>query len=185
MILVGPIVLFQLICASRKLSDRQALGKLRSLVFFSYVILMLMPYQVTLKRPIWWRKKLNILNTYWAIWLPGIFSPFAVYLLMKSAKRIPVGIMEAAQIDGAESGRSYRPICMPLCKGALCSAAILCIYRLRNGKRAAVDLVIRCGDASLVRVLEQDQFRRDRTGIRRIRSTWCPVFWYFTEKNIW
>ena len=108
-ILVGPIVLFQLIVASlASYGFARYSGKLRSLVFFSYVILML-----------------NILNTYWAIWLPGIFSPFAVYLLTKFMKRIPVGVMEAAQIDGAGEWQIYRLICMPLCKGALCSAAIL------------------------------------------------------------
>ena len=97
-ILVGPIVLFQLI---------------------------VMPYQVTLVPNYLVAEKLNILNTYWAIWLPGIFSPFAVYLLTKFMKRIPVGVMEAAQIDGAGEWQIYRLICMPLCKGALCSAAIL------------------------------------------------------------
>ena len=117
-ILVGPIVLFQLIVASlASYGFARYSGKLRSLVFFSYVILMLMPYQVTLVPNYLVAEKLNILNTYWAIWLPGIFSPFAVYLLTKFMKRIPVGVMEAAQI--------YRLICMPLCKGALCSAAIL------------------------------------------------------------
>ena len=125
-ILVGPIVLFQLIVASlASYGFARYSGKLRSLVFFSYVILMLMPYQVTLVPNYLVAEKLNILNTYWAIWLPGIFSPFAVYLLTKFMKRIPVGVMEAAQIDGAGEWQIYRLICMPLCKGALCSAAIL------------------------------------------------------------
>ena len=101
-ILVGPIVLFQLIVASlASYGFARYSGKLRSVVFFSYVILMLMPYQVTLVPNYLVAEKLNILNTYWAIWLPGIFSPFAVYLLTKFMKRIPVGVMEAAQIDGA------------------------------------------------------------------------------------
>ena len=44
-ILVGPIVLFQLIVASlASYGFARYSGKLRSLVFFSYVILMLMPY---------------------------------------------------------------------------------------------------------------------------------------------
>lgn len=125
-ILVGPIVLFQLIVASlASYGFARYSGKLRSLVFFSYVILMLMPYQVTLVPNYLVAEKLNILNTYWAICLPGIFSPFAVYLLTKFMKRIPVGVMEAAQIDGAGEWQIYRLICMPLCKGALCSAAIL------------------------------------------------------------
>ena len=166
-ILVGPIVLFQLIVASlASYGFARYSGKLRSLVFFSYVILMLMPYQVTLVPNYLVAEKLNILNTYWAIWLPGIFSPFAVYLLTKFMKRIPVGVMEAAQIDGAGEWQIYRLICMPLCKGALCSSHS-CIYRLLEYGGTAADPVIRCGDASLVRILKQDQFRRDRTGIRR------------------
>lgn len=167
-ILVGPIVLFQLIVASlASYGFARYSGKLRSLVFFSYVILMLMPYQVTLVPNYLVAEKLNILNTYWAIWLPGIFSPFAVYLLTKFMKRIPVGVMEAAQIDGAGEWQIYRLICMPLCKGALCSAAILVFIDYWNMVEQPADPVIRCGDASLVRILKQDQFRRDRTGIRR------------------
>ena len=164
-ILVGPIVLFQLIVASlASYGFARYSGKLRSLVFFSYVILMLMPYQVTLVPNYLVAEKLNILNTYWAIWLPGIFSPFAVYLLTKFMKRIPVGVMEAAQIDGAGEWQIYRLICMPLCKGALCSAAILVFIDYWNMVEQPLILL---SDASLVRVLEQDQFRRDRTGIRR------------------
>jgi multiple sugar transport system permease protein len=52
-------------------------------------------------------------------------SPFAVYLLTKFMKRIPTSVIEAAQIDGAGEWQIYRKICLPLCKGALCSAAIL------------------------------------------------------------
>ncbi|MDE7270535.1 MAG: carbohydrate ABC transporter permease, partial [Acetatifactor sp.] len=66
-----------------------------------------------------------LLDSYWAIWLPGIFSPFAVYLLTKFMKRIPYSVIEAAQIDGAGEWQIFRRICLPLCKGALCSAAIL------------------------------------------------------------
>ncbi len=125
-ILVVPIVIFQVAIASvAAYGFTRWRGKVRALIFFFYVILMLMPYQVTLVPNYLVAEKLNILNTYWAIWLPGIFSPFAVYLLTKFMKRIPVGVMEAAQIDGAGEWQIYRLICMPLCKGALCSAAIL------------------------------------------------------------
>ena len=125
-ILTAPIVFAQLMVASiAAYGFTRWRGKVRDTIFFAYVILMLMPYQVTLVPNYLVAEKLNILNTYWAIWLPGIFSPFAVYLLTKFMKRIPVGVMEAAQIDGAGEWQIYRLICMPLCKGALCSAAIL------------------------------------------------------------
>nr|WP_318685927.1 carbohydrate ABC transporter permease [uncultured Acetatifactor sp.] len=125
-VLVGPIVVFQLLVASlASFGFARYSGKLRQIVFFSYIILMLMPYQVTLVPNYLVADWLNILDTYWAIWLPGIFSPFAVYLLTKFMKRIPNSVVEAAQIDGAGEWQIYRRICMPLCKGALCSAAIL------------------------------------------------------------
>lgn len=125
-VLVGPIVIFQLLVASlASYGFARYSGRLRSIVFFSYVILMLMPYQVTLVPNYMVADWLNVLDTYWAIWLPGIFSPFAVFLLTKFMKRIPTSVIEAAQIDGAGEWQIYRRICMPLCKGALCSAAIL------------------------------------------------------------
>lgn len=125
-VLVGPIVLFQLLVASlASYGFARYSGRLREIIFFAYIILMLMPYQVTLVPNYLVADWLNILDTYWAIWLPGIFSPFAVYLLTKFMKRIPNSVIEAAQIDGAGEWQIYRRICMPLCKGALCSAAIL------------------------------------------------------------
>lgn len=125
-ILVGPIVVFQLIVASlASFGFARYRGRLREIIFFAYIILMLMPYQVTLVPNYLISDWLNILDTRWAIWLPGIFSPFAVFLLTKFMRRIPTSVIEAAQIDGAGEWQIYRKICMPLCKGAMCSAAIL------------------------------------------------------------
>ena len=125
-VLVGPIVLFQLTVATlAAYGFARYMGKIRGIIFFSYVILMLMPYQVTLVPNYLVADWLNVLDSYWAIWLPGIFSPFAVYLLTKFMKRIPYSVIEAAQIDGAGEWQIFRKICLPLCKGALCSAAIL------------------------------------------------------------
>ncbi len=125
-ILVGPIVVFQLIVASlASYGFARYRGRLREIIFFAYIILMLMPDQVTLVPNYLVSDWMNILDTNWAIWLPGIFSPFAVFLLTKFMRRIPESVMEAAQIDGAGEWQIYRRICMPLCKGAICSAAIL------------------------------------------------------------
>ncbi len=125
-ILVGPIVIFQLLVASlASYGFSRYRGRLREIIFFSYIILMLMPYQVTLVPNYLISDWLGVLDTRWAIWLPGIFSPFAVFLLTKFMRRIPTGVIEAAQIDGAGEMQIYRRICMPLCKGVICSAAIL------------------------------------------------------------
>lgn len=125
-VLVGPIVVFQLfVAALASYGFTRYRGKLREIIFFSYIILMLMPYQVTLVPNYLVAGWLKTINTYWAIWLPGIFSPFAVFLLTKYMRRIPTSVIEAAQIDGAGEWQIFKRVCMPLCKGAICSAAIL------------------------------------------------------------
>ena len=125
-ILVVPIVAFQLLVAmGAAYGFTRYRGRIKEIIFFIYIILMLMPYQVTLVTNYLVADWLHTLNTNWAIWLPGIFSPFAVYLLTKYMRRIPVSVMEAAQIDGAGEWQIFRKICMPLCKGAMCSVAIL------------------------------------------------------------
>jgi multiple sugar transport system permease protein len=103
----------------------RARGKLKEIIFFLYIILMLMPYQVTLVPNYLVSTWFHIVDTRWAIWLPGIASPFAVYLLTKFMRRIPSSYIEAAQIDGAGEFQIFRKICAPLCKGCLYSIAIL------------------------------------------------------------
>ena len=124
--LVVPIVVFQLTVAMfASYGFTRARGKLKEIVFFLYIILMLMPYQVTLVPNYLVSNWLHIVDTRWAIWLPGIASPFAVYLLTKFMRRIPSSYIEAAQIDGAGEFQIFRKICAPLCKGCLYSIAIL------------------------------------------------------------
>ena len=125
-ILVVPIVIFQIAVAClAAYGFARYRGRVREIIFFTYVILMLMPYQVTLVPNFLVNKWLNILDTNWAIWLPGIFSPYAVFLLTKYMRRIPKSLMEAAKIDGAGEWQIFTQVAMPLCKGALGSVAIL------------------------------------------------------------
>lgn len=121
-----PIMIFQLIVAVlASYAFTRFKGRLKELLFFLYIIVVLMPYQVTLVPNFLVSEWLGIYDTRWAVWLPGIFSPFSVYLLTKYMKRIPSGIIEAAKIDGAGEWQIFRHISMPLCKGALYSIAIL------------------------------------------------------------
>ncbi len=123
---VVPIVVFQLAIASlAAYGFARYRGKVREVIFFAYIILMLMPYQVTLVPNYLVSKWLNILDTRWAIWLPGFFSPFAVYMLTKYMRRIPKSIYEAAEIDGAGEWQIFSKICLPNCRGGIASIAIL------------------------------------------------------------
>ena len=125
-LLVVPIVLLQLGVASvAAYSFTRWRGKIRSGIFFFYVILMLMPYQVTLVPNFLVSKWLGILNTRWAIILPGVFAPFSVFLLTKFMRRIPYSLIESAKVDGAGEWQIFTRICLPQCRSALYSIAIL------------------------------------------------------------
>ena len=126
MILVVPIVIFQVAIASvAAYSFTRWRGKIRSGIFFFYVILMLMPYQVTLVPNYLVSDWLGILNTRWSIILPGMFAPFSVFLLTKFMRRIPYSLIEAAKVDGAGEWDIFTKICLPQCRSALYSIAIL------------------------------------------------------------
>ena len=125
-ILVLPIVVFQVAVACvAAYSFTRWRGKLRSGIFFFYVILMLMPYQVTLVPNYLVSQWLGILNTRWSVILPGIFAPFSVFLLTKFMRRIPYSLIEAAKVDGAGEWEIFTRVCLPQCRSAIYSIAIL------------------------------------------------------------
>ena len=125
-ILVVPIVLLQLVVASvTAYGFTRWRGKVRSFLFFFYVILMLMPTQVTLVPNYLVSDWIGLLNTRWAIILPGTFAPFSVFLLTKSMRRIPASLIEAAKLDGSSEWQVFKDICLPQCRSALYSIAIL------------------------------------------------------------
>ena len=69
--------------------------------------------------------KVNLINNHLSIILPGIFSPFAVFILTKTMQRIPSSIVEAAKIDGANEWKIFRKVFIPMSKNAIYSVAIL------------------------------------------------------------
>ncbi|WP_440299790.1 carbohydrate ABC transporter permease [Huintestinicola butyrica] len=125
-ILTVPIVIFQTVVALfASYGFSRLTGKLKEIIFFVYIILMLMPYQVTLVPNYLVSEKLGILDTRWAIILPGIFSPFAVFLLTKAMKRIPKTYFEAAMLDGANELQIFTSICYPMVRSAVFSVLML------------------------------------------------------------
>ena len=126
MTLVVPIVAFQIGTALlAAYGFARFPGKLKAIVFFLYIIILLMPYQVTLVPNYIVSDWLGILDSYWSIWLPGIFSPFSVYLLTKYMRRLPASIIDAAKIDGAREWQIFTKVCVPICRNMVCAVAIL------------------------------------------------------------
>lgn len=133
-ILTVPITFFQVaVAVLTSYGFSRYPNKFKSIIFFAYIILMIMPYQVTLVPNFLVADKLGLLsetgNTALkqrlAIILPGIFSPFSVFLLTKVMKRVPKSYIEAAKLDGANEWQIMTRIHIPLCKGAIISIIML------------------------------------------------------------
>lgn len=125
-VLVVPIVLVQVAVASlAAYSFTRFRSRRKETLFFAYIILMLMPFQVTLVPNFLMARWLNLYDTYWAILLPGFVAPFSVFLLTKFMRRIPISYIEAAKLDGASEWQIFRRIAIPLCRGALYAVVML------------------------------------------------------------
>lgn len=95
------------------------------MLFVLYVVLMLMPFQVTMLSSYLVLNRLGLLNTYQAVILPAVFSTFPVFLSYGGFRCIPVQLLEAARIDGAGELTIFLKIGLPLGKSGLLSAMVL------------------------------------------------------------
>ncbi|TWH57437.1 carbohydrate ABC transporter membrane protein 2 (CUT1 family) [Desulfitobacterium sp. LBE] len=97
----------------------------RNFLFFLYIIVMLMPFQVTLVPNYLMAGQLGLLNSHWSIILPGIFSTFGVFLLKQYMEQIPDSYLEAARVDGASQLQIFLKIILPMSRGGIAAMAIL------------------------------------------------------------
>jgi len=101
-------------------------------LFTLYIILMVMPYQVTMVSTYLVLDRLNILDSHLSIILPAAFSTFPVFIMFKFFKSIPESLIEAARIDGAGEWRIFWNIGIPIGSVGILSALILDFLELWN-----------------------------------------------------
>ena len=70
---------------------------------------------------------LNLLNTPWALWLPGAANAFNIYILKQFFDQIPNDLLDAAQIDGAGRFRMLWNVVLPLSRPVLAAVSIFAI----------------------------------------------------------
>ena len=97
----------------------------RDALFFLVLVLMVLPFQVTMAPSVMTLRALGLLNTPWAVILPMVFSPFYLFLIRQFMIGIPNEIVEAGQMDGAGTFRCFVHVMLPVCRPILCAAAAL------------------------------------------------------------
>jgi len=86
---------------------------LRDTIFFAVIMLMLLPFQVTMVPNVLTLRSLGLLNSAWAVILPICFAPFYIFLLRQFMVGLPREILEAAEIDGAGWWRRLYHVTLP------------------------------------------------------------------------
>ena len=94
-------------------------------LFFVIILLMLLPFQVTMVPNVLTLRAMGLLNTIWAVVLPMWFTPFYIFLVRQFMVSLPGELIEAASIDGAGTFRTYIHIVLPVCRPILGAAAAL------------------------------------------------------------
>ena len=97
----------------------------KKLLFTLYIVLMLMPFQVTMVSSFLVLDGLSLLNSRAAVILPAVFSTFPVFLMVKFFASIPKTVLEAAEIDGANAWAAFWYIGLPLGMPGVISALVL------------------------------------------------------------
>jgi multiple sugar transport system permease protein len=112
--------------------------KYKEQVFLSFIVVMLMPLQAVLVPNYIIAAIFGIQKSYLAIILPGIFSPFAVFLVRQSMKAIPTAYFEAAKIDGAGNWYILFHVLIPQLKSTIAALCMLTFIEYWNLVEQAV-----------------------------------------------
>ena len=67
----------------------------------------------------------NLVNTYWGVIVPGIADGLVLFLFVQFFSSVPIGLFEAARIDGAVWRQIYFKILLPISKAVVITAALM------------------------------------------------------------
>jgi multiple sugar transport system permease protein len=70
---------------------------------------------------------ISLLDTWWAVWLPGAVSAFNIFLFKNFFDQLPTELFDAARLDGANAWQLFVRIVLPLSKPVI---AVLSIFNL-------------------------------------------------------
>lgn len=99
----------------------------KKVIYIIYILLMMMPLQVTILPNYIGLREMNLLNTPYAIILPLVFSPFGVVILRQYMSGLDVDIIEAARLETSSIIRILIKVVAPQIKVCI-SAVTLFIF---------------------------------------------------------
>lgn len=119
--MVGTAVnMLMTVLAAYPLSRRRLMGRSGLLMFITFTMLFvsgIIPNFILIK-------SLGLMDTYWALWLPGMISTYNMFVMKTFMEGLPEEIEESAAMDGAGDWRILTMVMLPLCKPIIASLSL-------------------------------------------------------------
>lgn len=104
----------------------------RTLLFWLILSTLMIPSQVTLVPLYIMTRNLGLINSLWAVILPGTANVFGIFLMRQYIQTLPRELEEAARMDGCSELGVFWRVIVPLCQPALAALAIFTFVRHWN-----------------------------------------------------
>ncbi|OWA36820.1 ABC transporter permease [Saccharibacillus sp. O16] len=113
-------------------------SNLKGRKFFLYLIIVTMFFSGGIIPEYLLIRDLHMINTVWALILPGLVSPFNLIILISFFKNIPPSLEESAEIDGSSHLNTLLRIVLPLSLPVMATLALFYAVGRWNGFQDAL-----------------------------------------------
>jgi multiple sugar transport system permease protein len=96
----------------------------KRVLFIVILATMMIPFQVIVIPIYIIFHSLKLLDSLWALIIPGLVSAYGIFLMRQFMKTIPSELIDAARIDGCSEFGIFWRVVIPLCKPALSALGI-------------------------------------------------------------
>jgi ABC-type glycerol-3-phosphate transport system permease component len=96
----------------------------RGIIFVVLLTTMMVPFPVLLIPTYLVVNELGLINSLWALIVPGMASAFGIFLMRQFIQGLPNDLIEAARLDGASEWAIYARIVVPLAKPPMAALGI-------------------------------------------------------------
>lgn len=104
----------------------------RKEIFWLYILLLILPFQVLMLPQYLVLDRLGFLNTIWAVILPAAVSPLFLFIVYYDFHRIPKALIEMARVEGAGEWEIFLKIGIPLANKGILIAGLFSLIESFN-----------------------------------------------------
>jgi multiple sugar transport system permease protein len=118
----------------------------KKVLYVLYILLMVLPFQVTMVSSYLVLDRLNLTETHLALIIPNIFSAFPVFIMEKFFRAVPVSLIEAAKLDGSGEFYIFIKVGVPIGAPGILSIVILGFLEYWNAIEQPLTFLVRRKD---------------------------------------